>query len=50
MGDRNNIATTGFSKMSDRQVAIWETGGLQNQKMITSITCAVNQYDISVLA
>ncbi|KAH9930195.1 uncharacterized protein B0H18DRAFT_993591 [Fomitopsis serialis] len=32
MGERDNIATTGFSKMSDRQVAIWETGGLGNVK------------------
>ena len=35
MGDRDNIATTGFSKMSDRQVGIWETGGLTNVKMTT---------------
>ncbi|OBZ74065.1 Coronin-like protein crn1 [Grifola frondosa] len=35
MGDRDNIATTGFSRMSDRQVAIWETGGLSNVKTIT---------------
>ncbi|CCM05595.1 uncharacterized protein FIBRA_07823 [Fibroporia radiculosa] len=35
MGDRDNIVTTGFSKMSDRQVAIWETGGLGNVKMTT---------------
>ncbi|KAI0726368.1 microtubule binding protein [Fomitopsis betulina] len=35
MGERDNIATTGFSKMSDRQVAIWETGGLSNVKMTT---------------
>lgn len=34
MGDSDKIATTGFSKMSDRQVAIWETGGLSNVKMI----------------
>lgn len=35
MGERDNIATTGFSKMSDRQVAIWETAGLTNVKMTT---------------
>ncbi|KAG5641190.1 hypothetical protein DXG03_005790 [Asterophora parasitica] len=34
MGDLDKIATTGFSKMSDRQVAIWETGGLGNVKTI----------------
>ncbi|KAG6818437.1 hypothetical protein H0H93_004988 [Arthromyces matolae] len=35
MGDLDKIATTGFSKMSDRQVAVWETGGLGNVKTIT---------------
>jgi len=35
MGDRDNIATTGFSKMSDRQVGIWEAGSLNNLKMTT---------------
>ena len=35
MGDKDRIATTGFSKMSDRQVALWETGGLSNLKTIT---------------
>ncbi|KAI6041861.1 microtubule binding protein [Pisolithus marmoratus] len=35
MGDGDRIATTGFSKMSDRQVGIWETGGLANVKTIT---------------
>ena len=30
MGDRDRIATTGFSKMSDRQLSIWETGSLNN--------------------
>lgn len=34
MGDLDKIATTGFSKMSDRQTAIWETGGLGNVKTI----------------
>ncbi|KAJ4483925.1 microtubule binding protein [Lentinula aciculospora] len=35
MGDHDRIATTGFSKMSDRQVAIWETGSLGNLKTTT---------------
>ena len=35
MGDSDNFATTGFSKMSDRQVSIWEAGGLSNVKTIT---------------
>lgn len=35
MGENNRIATTGFSRMSDRQVSIWETGGLSNVKTIT---------------
>ncbi|KAF8194693.1 microtubule binding protein [Pholiota molesta] len=35
MGDLDKIATTGFSKMSDRQVGIWETGGLGNVKTIS---------------
>jgi coronin-1B/1C/6 len=35
MGDLGRIATTGFSRMSDRQVAIWETGGLSNLKTIS---------------
>lgn len=35
MGDMDKIATTGFSRMSDRQVAIWETGGLGNVKTIS---------------
>ncbi|KAI0071195.1 microtubule binding protein [Panus rudis PR-1116 ss-1] len=35
MGDRDTIATTGFSKMSDRQVGIWEAGSLRNIKMTT---------------
>ncbi|KAJ7625727.1 microtubule binding protein [Roridomyces roridus] len=34
MGDNDRIATTGFSKMSDRQVGVWETGGLGNVKTI----------------
>ncbi|KAH9964309.1 microtubule binding protein [Russula compacta] len=35
MGDRDRIATTGFSRMSDRQVGVWETGGLKSLKTIT---------------
>ena len=35
MGDTGKFATTGFSKMSDRQVSIWEAGGLSNVKTIT---------------
>ena len=35
MGDSDKFATTGFSKMSDRQVSIWEAGGLGNVKTIT---------------
>ncbi|KAJ7097243.1 microtubule binding protein [Mycena belliarum] len=34
MGSHDRIATTGFSKMSDRQVAVWETGSLGNIKTI----------------
>ncbi|KAF8260418.1 microtubule binding protein [Lactarius quietus] len=35
MGDRDRIATTGFSRMSDRQVCVWETGALKNVKTIS---------------
>jgi coronin-1B/1C/6 len=35
MGDRDTFATTGFSKMSDRQVGIWDAGGMTNLKMTT---------------
>ncbi|KAF9442356.1 microtubule binding protein, partial [Macrolepiota fuliginosa MF-IS2] len=35
MGEHDRIATTGFSKMSDRQVGIWEVGSLNNSKMMT---------------
>ncbi|KAF7968728.1 hypothetical protein HWV62_29600 [Athelia sp. TMB] len=35
MGDLDRFVTTGFSKMSDRQVSIWETGSLANVKTIT---------------
>ncbi|KAG8930273.1 Coronin-like protein crn1 [Tulasnella sp. 419] len=34
MGDLDRIATTGFSRMSDRQVCIWETGGLSSVKTL----------------
>jgi len=34
MGDMDRLATTGFSKMSERQVGIWETGNLGNIKTI----------------
>lgn len=34
MGDLDRIATTGFSKMSERQVGVWETGGLGSVKTI----------------
>lgn len=36
MGDTGRLATTGFSKMSDRQVSIWDTGSLDNVKTITT--------------
>jgi len=35
MGEKDTFATTGFSRMSDRQVAIWDAGSLNNAKMIT---------------
>ncbi|KAI5116932.1 hypothetical protein M0805_005565 [Coniferiporia weirii] len=35
MGNQDRLATTGFSKMSDRQVGLWETGALKNVKMTT---------------
>lgn len=34
IGEKDRIATTGFSKMSDRQLAVWETGSL---KSVTSL-------------
>ena len=34
MGDADRIATTGFSKMSERQVAIWDTGSLKSVKTV----------------
>ncbi|KAF8994973.1 microtubule binding protein [Cyathus striatus] len=33
MGTHDRLATTGFSRMSDRQLGLWETGGLGNLKM-----------------
>ncbi|KAJ8583702.1 microtubule binding protein [Rhizopogon salebrosus TDB-379] len=35
MGDLDKVATTGFSKRSDRQLSIWETGGLENIQTTT---------------
>jgi coronin-1B/1C/6 len=35
MGEKDTFATTGFSRMSDRQVGIWDAGSLNNSKMIT---------------
>lgn len=35
MGGQERIVTTGFSKMSDRQIGLWETGSLKSIKMIT---------------
>ena len=35
LGDKDRFATMGFSKMSDRQVARWETSALCNVKMTT---------------
>lgn len=35
MGDHDRIATTGFSKMSDRQIGLWDTGSLNNVKTTT---------------
>lgn len=32
MGDLNKFATTGFSKMSDRQVGIWDVGSFASEK------------------
>ena len=35
LGDNDRLATTAFSKMSNYQVALWETGALGNVKMPT---------------
>lgn len=34
MGDLDKFATTGFSKMSDRQVAVWNAGSLESERMV----------------
>ncbi|KAK1921449.1 microtubule binding protein [Papiliotrema laurentii] len=33
LGDRDRIATTGFSKMSDRQVGLWDTSSLTSLEL-----------------
>lgn len=35
MGDTGRIATTGFSRMSDRQLSIWDSGALSNTKTLS---------------
>jgi len=35
MGDTGRLATTGFSKMSDRQLSVWDVGSLANMKTLT---------------
>ena len=35
LADKDRLATTCFSNMSGRQVALWETGALGNIKMPT---------------
>lgn len=35
MGEQDRIATTGFSKMSSRELGVWDTGSLANLKTIT---------------
>ncbi|KZT59066.1 putative CRN1-a coronin [Calocera cornea HHB12733] len=35
MGDMDRFATTGFSRMSDRQVGVWDAGSLKSEKMTT---------------
>ncbi|KAF6753383.1 hypothetical protein DFP72DRAFT_1069372 [Ephemerocybe angulata] len=35
MGEHDRIATTGFSKMSERQAGIWELGNLDNLKTLS---------------
>ena len=35
MGESTRFATTGFSRMSDRQVGVWDAGGLENKTMMT---------------
>ncbi|KAF8521592.1 microtubule binding protein [Hysterangium stoloniferum] len=35
MGDKDNFATTGFNKMSEREVLIWELGGFTSIKKLS---------------
>lgn len=35
MGEQDRIATTGFSKMSSRELGVWDTSSLSNLKTIT---------------
>ncbi|KAF7311164.1 Coronin [Mycena kentingensis (nom. inval.)] len=35
MGTNDRLATTGFSKMSDRQVGVWDAGSLSQLKMLS---------------
>ena len=35
MGEHDRIGTTGFSRMSDRQVCVWDTSTLKNVKTLT---------------
>ena len=35
VAEADKVATTGFSKRSDRQLSIWETGGLENVQTMT---------------
>jgi coronin-1B/1C/6 len=35
MGEMDRLATTGFSKMSDRQLGLWDAGSLSNLKTIS---------------
>jgi coronin-1B/1C/6 len=37
MGDSNRLATTGFSKMSDRQLNIWDTENIEKPLRSTNI-------------
>lgn len=49
MGDSNRIATTGFSKMSDRQINIWDTTNfdkpLKSNNLDTSSGVIMPFYD-----
>lgn len=35
LGSHDRLATTGFSRMSDRQIALWDVGSLANVKMLS---------------